>query len=69
MVGKTTFGQNLLSFKIAHIAEDFNKLPESEGKNTLRNARNIFIDFTEYPQTEINEFTQWISYLIWINFI
>ena len=66
--GKTTFGENLLNFDVKHIADEFSKISESPGKESLKRARRIFIDLQrERIPLGIVSLEEWISYLIWTN--
>ena len=66
--GKTTFGENILNFNDTHIAKEFLKIPESSGKDALRRAIYLKIDFQNiYILPQIVDIKQVISLNIWIN--
>jgi hypothetical protein len=66
--GKTTFGENILNFNATHIAKEFENIPESLGKDALRRAIYVKIDFqTLYIPPQLVGIKQVISLNIWIN--
>ena len=69
-VGKTTFGSNLLNFENDHIANEFAKVRSSPGKEALRNALYIDIDFgTLHIPPGIKKFSDFLSYAVWMTAI